>query len=122
MLDLRIIPGLIVVAGAGGCFLLLRYLDYSIRRDRKRNIARLASLTCPTCGAAFGLQAAEAAKLAGAKRMAEMMAEAHKRGEMLRLRVVMIWLVVCPRCESRFDFRPDNGELSRKVGRGSRIA
>jgi hypothetical protein len=32
-------------------------------------------------------------------------------GVRLRRRIVMIWMPVCPRCGSRFTFRPDNEEL-----------
>jgi hypothetical protein len=115
-MDLSIIPGLIFVIGVAGVFLFFRYLEYSVRRDQKRSLEKLASLNCLSCGAAFGAEAAEAAKIGGEKRIAEMMEDAHKRGLRLRYRVVMIWLAVCPRCGSRFTFRPDNEELLPETG------
>jgi hypothetical protein len=45
-----------------------------------------------------------------------MMEDAHKGGVRLRYRIVMIWLPVCPRCGSRFTFRPDNEELLLETG------
>ena len=111
VMDLRIIPGLIFLIGVVGIFLFFRYLDYSVRRHQKKSLEKLASLTCLNCGAAFGREGAEAAKIAGEKRIAEMMGDAHKRGVRLLWRIVMIWLPVCPRCGSRFTFRPDNEEL-----------
>jgi len=62
-----------------GFFLFLRYVDYVVRRDQKGSLAKLASLTCFVCGAAFGPDVAEAAKLAGEKRIAKLMAEAQQR-------------------------------------------
>jgi hypothetical protein len=111
-MDLRIVPGLIFVIGLVGICLFFRYLDYSVRRDQKKSLENLASLTCLNCGAAFGGEAAEAAKIAGENRIAEMMEDAHKRGVRLLWRIVMVWLPVCPRCGSRFTFRLDNEELS----------
>jgi hypothetical protein len=111
-MDLRIIPGLIFVIGLVGICLFFRYLDYSVRRDQKKSLEKLASLTCLNCGTPLGSEAAEAAKIAGEKRIAEMMEDAHKRGVRLRRRIVMIYLLpACPRCGSRFAFRPDNEEL-----------
>jgi hypothetical protein len=111
-MDLRIVPGLIFVIGATGIFLFFRYLDCSVRRDRKKSLEKLTSLSCLNCGAIFGREAAEPAKIAGEKRIAEMMEDAHKRGVRLLWRIVMVWLPVCPRCGSRFTFRLDNEELS----------
>jgi hypothetical protein len=109
-MDFRTIPGVLVVLGFAGFFLFLRYLDYTVRRDHKRSLTKLASLDCGVCSAAFGMQAAQAAKIAGEKRIAEMMADAAKRG--VRLRVVMLWPITCPRCGANFIFRPDIGELA----------
>lgn len=110
-MDPRIVPGLIFVIGVVGIFLFFTYLAYSVRRDQKKSLEKLASLTCLNCGSAFGCEAAGAAKVAGEKRIAEMMEDAHKRGVRLLWRIVMIWLPICPRCGSRFTFRPDNEEL-----------
>ena len=107
--DLLSILGSLVLIGVAGFFVFLRYLDYVVHRDQKINLAKLASLACPMCGTAFGEQTAEAAKSAGERRISEMMAEAQNRG--VRLRVVMIRLVTCSRCGSRFNFWPAKGEL-----------
>jgi hypothetical protein len=111
-MDLRIVPGLIFAIGATGICLFFRYLDCSVRRGQNKSLEKLASSTCLNCGTPFGSEAAEAAKIAGEKRIAEVMEDAHKRGVRLLWRIVMVWLPVCPRCGSRFTFRLDNEELS----------
>lgn len=103
------IIGFLFLTAVAGFFLFLRYLDYSVRRDRQKRLAQLAALPCPRCRVPLGFDAADAARKEGEERMAELMTDARNKG--LRLRVVMLWPATCRQCGHRFIFRPDNGEL-----------
>jgi hypothetical protein len=107
---LQYVPGFLFLAGIVGFFLLLRFLDYQVRRDRQERLAQLAAWACPGCGVPFGAEAADAARKEGERQMAEAMKEAGVRG--IRLRVVMLWPVTCRQCGDTFVFRPDAGALS----------
>jgi hypothetical protein len=83
-------------------------------------LAQLAALPCPRCAAPLGLEAADAARYEGERRVAEAMEHAQKRG--LKLRVVMLWPVTCRQCGNKFIFRPDTGDLVPDSGFAGRIA
>jgi ribosomal protein S27AE len=106
--------GLLSVAAIAAFFLFLRYLEYSINRRQQKRLAQLASLSCPRCGASFGVEVAKAACDEGEQRMAETMTDAKTRG--VRLRVVMHWPVTCPRCGTNYMFLPDEVQLTWKGG------
>jgi hypothetical protein len=107
---LQYIPGFLFLAAIVGFFPFLRFLEYQVRRDRRKRLAHLGVLPCPRCEIAFGPEAADAARKEGEKRMAEAMKDANER--CLRLRVVMLWPVTCRQCAETFIFRPDTGGLS----------
>ena len=107
------IIGFLSVAAIAAFFLFLRYLEYSISRRQQKRLTQLASLPCPRCGASFGVEAAKAACDEGEQRMAETITEAKTRG--VRLRVVMLWPVTCPRCGTNYMFRPDEHSSKSQV-------
>jgi hypothetical protein len=107
------IIGFLSVAAIAAFFLFLRYLEYSICRQHQKRLVQLASLPCPSCRAPFGIETAKAASDEGEQQMAETMSDAKNRG--VRLRVVMLWPVTCPRCGSNYLFRPDERQLTRGV-------
>jgi predicted RNA-binding Zn-ribbon protein involved in translation (DUF1610 family) len=107
------IIGFLAVAAIAAFFLFLRYLEYSIWRRHQKHLAQLASLLCPSCGAPFGVEAAKAACDEGERQMAETMSDAKNKG--VRLRVVLLWPVICPRCGSNYLFRPNEAQLTQGV-------
>jgi predicted RNA-binding Zn-ribbon protein involved in translation (DUF1610 family) len=107
------IIGFLSVVAIAAFVLFLRFLEYSICRQHQKRLAQLASLPCPSCGAPFGVEAAKAACDEGEEQMAETMSDAKNRG--VRLRVVMLWPVTCPRCGSNYLFRPNERQLTQGV-------
>jgi hypothetical protein len=107
---LQYIPGFLFLAGIVGFFLFLRFLEYQVRRDRQKHLAKLAAWPCPRCRVPFGAEAADAGRKEGERQMTEAMNEAMGRG--IRLRFVMFWAVTCRQCGNAFVFRPDTGFLS----------
>ena len=109
-MPLQYLPGFLFLAGIVAFFLFLRFLEYQVRRDQQKRLAQLAAWPCPGCGVPFGAEAADAARKAGERQMAEAMKDAMGCG--IRLRVVMLWPVTCRQCGDTFVFRPDAGVLS----------
>ena len=68
---LQYIPGFLFLAAIVGFFPFLRFLEYQVRRDRRKRLAELAALPCPRCGVPFGAEAADAARKEGERQMAE---------------------------------------------------
>jgi hypothetical protein len=112
-MNLQYVLGFLFLAGIAGFFLLLRYLEYQVRRDRQKRLAELAAWPCPSCGVPFGAETADAAWKEGERQMAEAMKDANKRG--IRLRVVMLWPGACRHCGETFVFRPDTGALGSRL-------
>ena len=107
------IIGFLSVAAIAAFFLCLRYLEYSIWRRHQKRLAQLASLPCPSCGAPFGVEAAKAACDEGEQQMVETIRAAKDRG--VRPRVVLLWPVTCPHCDSNYLFQPTERQLTQGV-------
>ena len=105
------IIGFLSVVAIAAFLLFLRLLEYSICRQHQKRLAQLASWPCPSCGAPFGLEAAKAACDEGEQQMVETLSDAKNRG--VRPRVVMLWPVTCPHCDSNYLFQPTERQLTQ---------
>jgi hypothetical protein len=79
----------------------------AVKLHRKRALKILAASICPSCGKAFGLAAAVAARQSYISKCEEI----QRQHPGVRFRHIEVWPVVCPQCGATAEFMPKNLKL-----------
>src|SRR5678816_2697062 len=99
------LPSIVVIAAVVAVVAFFAWLSNSTRRHIARQLDRLATLPCGSCGVPYGKSASEEARRAYIRKW---QAYAQQRPD-LRINFDRRWPVHCPECGADAQFQSDSG-------------